>query len=218
MKCSSCGKENKPDAKFCKYCGNKLDTKFKTCKNGHNYSAALEQCPYCPQSTQTGDAQTFSEQKTILDQKTDIESEINSESKNEPNEPEKPQVNRKPTQSNKTVFLSKDPDDDPGSEKQVRKLVGWLVSFDLNPAGLDYRLYEGRYKIGRSNLNDIVIDDQSVSDEHAILLYRDGSFIIQDQLSTNGTFINDKQLENRVELNDSDEIRFGNIKMKIKII
>jgi len=98
------------------------------------------------------------------------------------------------------------------------KLVGWLVSYDIDPAGIDYKLYEGKTKIGRSNHCKIIVNDSTVSEEHVLLLYKDEKFILQDELSANGTFVNGEQIEERVLLEDGDEITFGSVNFIIKII
>lgn len=69
--------------------------------------------------------------------------------------------------------------------------------------------------IGRSQSNDIVIDEDAVSGEHACIelvpnKYMDGVFdtFIQDLDSTNGTFVNEERVQ-RKQLFDSDRIRIA---------
>lgn len=65
-------------------------------------------------------------------------------------------------------------------------------------------------KIGRSSDNDIVINDQSVSREHALIIIEEsGTIRIRDLSSTYGTFINDARI-NEETLKAADVIRFGN--------
>jgi len=63
--------------------------------------------------------------------------------------------------------------------------------------------------IGRLDRSDILIDDSSVSREHAIIERKDGRFILEDLKSTNGSFINGEFVDVRV-LNHGDKIRIGN--------
>jgi hypothetical protein len=44
--------------------------------------------------------------------------------------------------------------------------------------------------VGRNPACDVVLDDLSVSRRHAVLRYRDGSWILRDLESTNGTRVN----------------------------
>ncbi len=75
--------------------------------------------------------------------------------------------------------------------------------------GRQYRLGSERMLIGRLYRSDILIEDSSVSREHAAIERKDGRFILQDLKSTNGTFINGESTDVRV-LNHGDKIRVGN--------
>jgi CheY-like chemotaxis protein len=57
--------------------------------------------------------------------------------------------------------------------------------------------------------------NRGVSRVHMMLHYRDGSFIIEDQDSVNGTFINGTQIKPRtpMTINNADEIRLGQLRM-----
>lgn len=72
----------------------------------------------------------------------------------------------------------------------------------------EYVLTEGATVIiGRSENNDIQIAEKHVSRQHAVLQYRDGFFMISDLGSSNGTFVNDNQVEEPMALFVGDEIR-----------
>jgi pSer/pThr/pTyr-binding forkhead associated (FHA) protein len=64
--------------------------------------------------------------------------------------------------------------------------------------------------IGRAPLNQIVIDDPTVSAQHAVLLRTGGSYSLKDLNSTNGTQINGDFVTD-AELKDGDTIRFGSV-------
>jgi hypothetical protein len=215
MKCSSCGKENSAGAKFCKHCGSSLDPKFKTCKNGHNYDSSLSECPYCPQSEVATVLQTATQsQKTVVDKQVNIKTS--------------PYISKTKAGDAKTSIASQPQKtiikEESSKEKPVqktptgKKLAGWIVSFDLDPSGADFKILEGRNKLGKSNYCNIVVNDESISDEHALLFYGDNRIILQDELSTNGTFVNGKKITERVQLQDEDKIKFGNISFIVKII
>lgn len=117
----------------------------------------------------------------------------------------------------KTVFDSASA---PGSAVQPSRapesrLVGWFVSFSLNPAGSDYRVREGRNNIGADPEEcDILISESpTVSSKHAVLMYRDGKFLLRDSDSTNGTYLNGKDVfgEGAVPVKNLDKIKFGNV-------
>lgn len=63
--------------------------------------------------------------------------------------------------------------------------------------------------LGKSPENDIVLDQPGVSRQHAWLhLKADGSQVLEDRDSTNGTFVNDRQIR-RQRLEKGDRIRLG---------
>jgi pSer/pThr/pTyr-binding forkhead associated (FHA) protein len=71
---------------------------------------------------------------------------------------------------------------------------------------------DDRTSIGRSPDCDIFLDDVTVSRRHAVLLRRDDSFVIEDQGSLNGTFVNRHRIES-AELADGDELQIGKYRL-----
>lgn len=90
------------------------------------------------------------------------------------------------------------------------KLVGWLVNYTRNPDGEDYQIYSGYNRIGANPVCDIVLEDETVSGSHAIIVHRDGRFLIKDDLSRNGTFINGREISESHPLQSYDQVRLGN--------
>ncbi|MGQ0639192.1 MAG: FHA domain-containing protein [Gemmatimonadaceae bacterium] len=72
--------------------------------------------------------------------------------------------------------------------------------------------------IGRGAHNDIVLDDDSVSDSHAKLQRRDNRWILTDLGSTNGTYAGGDRLTGggEVELRGDTDVRFGGAKLVFK--
>ncbi|MCA1826220.1 MAG: FHA domain-containing protein [Myxococcales bacterium] len=62
--------------------------------------------------------------------------------------------------------------------------------------------------VGRSSACNIRIGDAGVSSKHAKIWCEDGEYYLMDLGSTNGTFVNDKDVD-RERLNDGDVITFG---------
>jgi pSer/pThr/pTyr-binding forkhead associated (FHA) protein len=62
--------------------------------------------------------------------------------------------------------------------------------------------------IGRLATNDIELDDAAVSSNHAVLVAEAGVFLIVDQKSTNGTYLNGERCTRGV-LKDGDVIQIG---------
>ena len=63
--------------------------------------------------------------------------------------------------------------------------------------------------LGRGCENDIVCEDTSISRKHAQVLNEDGTYILQDCRSTNGTLVNGKPAT-EVTLRDGCQIQIGN--------
>lgn len=64
-----------------------------------------------------------------------------------------------------------------------------------------------RVRIGReAKLNDVCIAEETVSSQHAVIEYRNGCFYLLDMRSSNGTFINGKQMS------DPDSVREAMLK------
>lgn len=71
------------------------------------------------------------------------------------------------------------------------------------------QLTSDRVTIGRAADNDIVIDDPGVSARHAILEREAGGFVVRDNKSTNGVFVNGTRVDRRA-LKYWDEIQIFN--------
>jgi len=69
-----------------------------------------------------------------------------------------------------------------------------------------------RTTIGRSPDCEIFLDDVTVSRKHAVLLQRDGRFLVEDLGSLNGTFLNRRRIESG-ELADGDELQIGKYRL-----
>ena len=76
--------------------------------------------------------------------------------------------------------------------------------------GCRYPLGDRSLMLGRGEDCDIRLQDHSVSRRHAKIEPTGEGFYVYDQQSTNGTFVNDRQLDNSWLLQDGDYLRVGN--------
>jgi len=108
---------------------------------------------------------------------------------------------------------------DPGTSATApnrKKLVGWLVTFTHDPAGQDYRIREGRNVIGTAADSDIRLNEAFISSRHALLIYQDGQFMIRDEGSENGTYVNGENIFLKgggVTLQEGDCVKIGRSEM-----
>lgn len=107
----------------------------------------------------------------------------------------------------------------PGRTAQPRrKITGVLVSFTWEHDGDLFPIYEGRNFIGKGNLAreesrpcDVLIrEDNTMSNEHAMIRCLNGRYQLYDQQSTNGTYVDDQFVETTgAELRDGAKIKTG---------
>ncbi|MHB1131898.1 MAG: FHA domain-containing protein [Chloroflexota bacterium] len=68
--------------------------------------------------------------------------------------------------------------------------------------------------IGRGPTNALRIEDPFVSTEHALLTTRNGQVWLEDLGSTNGTFVNRRQVDRAAALQAGDVVQVGQVKLK----
>jgi DNA-binding SARP family transcriptional activator len=73
--------------------------------------------------------------------------------------------------------------------------------------GSVYPLRAAATRIGRLPDNDVVLDDASVSRNHAVIIDTGTSFVISDLRSANGVAVGDKRIRGTATLNNGDRIR-----------
>lgn len=69
--------------------------------------------------------------------------------------------------------------------------------------------------LGRDVNNAIVVDDEFVSAEHAVLTFRGRTWYVEDLDSTNGTFVNGSPVDGVAPLGYGDEIQLGQVRLRL---
>ena len=192
----------------------------KRCDNGHFIDEAWDICPYCPQDEsepeipvvrpRAVEAQSAPAQQPAAPAAPPMPRAI-------PSAP--PPVERHHTgggggaavaaapQVERTVAAQRI---DTGHQ-QKRYVVGWLVGLNGSTRGEAYPVRMGRNVIGRDRKSDIVVNDDQASSHHADLVFRpeERRFILMDHNSTNGTYVNEMEIEPRRDLIEKDVVRIG---------
>lgn len=76
--------------------------------------------------------------------------------------------------------------------------------------GDEFNICRYATSIGREIGNDVVIvSDKTISRQHAQIQFKDGSFLLQDLLSKNGTRVNGKRITETTMLKSGDEVSLG---------
>ncbi len=94
----------------------------------------------------------------------------------------------------------------------------WLVA--VRGGGLDpgerFDLFGG-LSIGRSTDADVRIEDRYASGVHSRIYSRGSGYYVEDMGSTNGTYLNGRQLEGEAGLSDLDSITIGDTELRFEL-
>lgn len=101
--------------------------------------------------------------------------------------------------------------------KSVAPTLAWLIIKEGKRIGKEFRLQPDITSIGQDAGNDIVLDDEAVSRQHAKVRKEDDDFVIHDLVSTNGTKVNSEDIGKHV-LKDGDEVEIGTTTLVFKRI
>jgi hypothetical protein len=71
--------------------------------------------------------------------------------------------------------------------------------------------------LGRGSTCDFIVDDPTVSLQHARLVFRQGQWWLDDLASTNGTFLNGEPVQGGALVTHQDEIRLGQAGLVVTI-
>ena len=88
--------------------------------------------------------------------------------------------------------------------------------FRVSAADQTVLLDDNEVVIGRSPYCSIILCDESVSSVHVVLSRRIDQVEITDMNTSNGTFVNDKRITDSVFVVTTDEIRVGDVQVKIE--
>lgn len=121
-----------------------------------------------------------------------------------------------PEQEAEETTVSYVPGDDEAEPQPVRMSspegASLVIRSGGGRAGETYPLGAGTTTIGRHPDSTIFLDDVTVSRRHAEIVREGGAFIIIDQNSLNGTYVN-RQRRERALLSDGDELQIGKYKL-----
>ncbi len=190
----------------------------KRCENGHFIDESWDLCPYCPAEESGSEIPIVRPSRFgSQDARTSPPSPPATPAPRRPPEPAAPPpvvVPRRetaPVQAppmERTVAAQKITAETPANKRYV---VGWLVGLTGANRGESYAVRIGRNILGRDKRSDIVVNDDQASSHHADLVFRpeEKRFILMDHNSTNGTYVNEMEIEPRRDLISKDVVRIG---------
>ena len=97
----------------------------------------------------------------------------------------------------------------PRASRKARGTATQVRVVDGPAAGTAVALSSLPVTIGRANSSTIVLADDYVSSNHARLVPRDGDWLVEDTGSTNGTFVNDRKVNEPVVVSVGSRIKIG---------
>ena len=185
----------------------------KRCENGHFIDESWDLCPYCPQDAEDADVPIVRPSRVQESQpRTAVP---NAPAAARPLVPPTPLIPRRdtatghaPVPMERTVAVQKIA----AEEIQPRRyVVAWLVGLNGPARGESFPVRMGKNVLGRDRRSDIVVNDDQASSHHADLVFRpeEQRFILMDHNSTNGTYVNESEIEPRRDLSARDVVRIG---------
>jgi pSer/pThr/pTyr-binding forkhead associated (FHA) protein len=85
------------------------------------------------------------------------------------------------------------------------------------PAAGTAHAIDGTVTVGRGRSADLIIDDPTVSREHASVSVQGMTLVIQDMGSSNGVLVNGARIEDARRLGAGDRIQLGATEIKVRL-
>jgi len=110
-----------------------------------------------------------------------------------------------PIASGKTVVIQRGP---------KLKVLGMLV--DKKQSSKRFDIDKPTVTLGRAPGNDVIVDNPTVSRQHAAIKLEGNDFRLYDLGSANGTFVNDQRVHEPITLQDGMTVRLGEVEFIFK--
>jgi FHA domain len=185
----------------------------KRCENGHFIDETWDLCPYCPPDNAEPDIPIVRPSRLSTAESPKPAAAVSAPARPvavPPLPPPAAAVAGQPVE--RTIAVGR-PAAAAASDavSSKRYVVGWLIGLNGTARGESYPLRMGRNVLGRDRRSDIVVNDDQASSHHADLVFRpeERRFILMDHNSTNGTYVNEVEIEPRRDLASKDIVRIG---------
>jgi hypothetical protein len=99
----------------------------------------------------------------------------------------------------------------------ARRIPGIKLVKEVETESKSYEFAAPELVIGRDQTCDLVLDEKTVSAEHARLSYHHNNWWVEDLHSRNGTLLNLELLTIPAVLTSGDELQFGQVLLRIEI-
>jgi hypothetical protein len=185
----------------------------KRCENGHFIDESWDLCPYCPAEESEPEIPIVRPSR-FGEARPTAAPETRRVPTPPPPQPSPIVPRREPTAPMQTPPIERTvavPKVGAADAAPKRFVVGWLVGLSGPSRGESFPVRIGRNVLGRDRRSDIVVNDDQASSHHADLVFRpeERRFILMDHNSTNGTYVNEVEIEPRRDLVTKDIVRIG---------
>jgi pSer/pThr/pTyr-binding forkhead associated (FHA) protein len=82
--------------------------------------------------------------------------------------------------------------------------------------GRSYDLVDGETTVGRAAGCQVTLDDSYVSQLHARVFTKDGTFHVEDLGSTNGTYLNTRKVTGPMAVKRGDRLKIGATVLEVR--
>lgn len=102
-------------------------------------------------------------------------------------------------------------------QKQSGSVPQAFLICDSGPdKGKEFLLAGAELTLGRAGECNITLNDSTISGHHASIICEEGIFFVKDAGSLNGTFLNEKKVE-QSKISPGDRIRIGNTLLRLTV-
>lgn len=237
ISCPACRTLNADQEPACLSCGASLTAAAATsCPQGHPIDPSWASCPYCALPGAAAPAPRPITPPDVAARRTQLFS--TPVVSGPPQRPPQPVADRPPSGIAPTRLLPVAPAREMGTRlagierpmvpaatqqlaEPVRDLVAVLAALGLGPGGSVFPLRTGKNFLGAAPHQEIrLCGDPRVSAEHAVILVRGGRLYLSDRLSTNGTWVDGREVDagGSVELHDRQVLRLGDTELVLLVL
>jgi len=101
----------------------------------------------------------------------------------------------------------------PKSSEKRKELIPCLIVVEGGNLGEIYYISKNSVSLGRGENVDVFLPEEGVSRNHARIDCHEGTYMVSDLASKNGTFINGEQVE-QAALREGDKLRIGDVVLR----
>jgi pSer/pThr/pTyr-binding forkhead associated (FHA) protein len=194
--CPYCGAETRPGDNFCLNCGNRLTSANSSPQQAQNVMGEST----IPESDNWMQPQSQSSQSPVVDSAPAMSGSTWSDltMANTSVEPTQREGEMAPTQA--------------ATMDKIANPARFVLRSEMGNVLQEFPLEKQEISIGRAPNSDILLSkDKLTSRRHATVHYENGQYVLRDERSANGTFVNGQQLEEMTPrvLQDGDHVGIG---------